>query len=179
MADLPDSGFTNVNDVETAVGAPVSEALAQRYGSNENYLNTVLSRSMVSSDSSGNYSTTSSSYVDVTNLTLNITSIGRPIYVGLISDGTNDDGSLGTNAGGVSSSEANFRLLRDSTVIAQCRVSKAASSSSGSAISVPPGALWIIDAPTAGTYTYKVQARRGVSSTTVLAQYCKLIALEL
>ena len=40
MADLDDSSFTAVNDIETAQGAPVSEALAQKYGSNENNLDT-------------------------------------------------------------------------------------------------------------------------------------------
>jgi len=36
MADLPNNSFVKVNDVETAQGAPVSEALAQKYGTNEN-----------------------------------------------------------------------------------------------------------------------------------------------
>ena len=40
MADLPDTGFTKVNDVETAQGAPASEALMQKFGSNENFLET-------------------------------------------------------------------------------------------------------------------------------------------
>lgn len=39
MADLSSASFTAVNDVETAQGAPVSESLAQKYGSNENNLN--------------------------------------------------------------------------------------------------------------------------------------------
>ncbi len=38
MALLPDSSFSGVNDIETAQGAPVSEAIAQKYGSNENNL---------------------------------------------------------------------------------------------------------------------------------------------
>lgn len=36
MADLPNNSFVKVNDIETAQGAPVSEALAQKYGANEN-----------------------------------------------------------------------------------------------------------------------------------------------
>jgi len=38
MADLPSGSFVAVNDIETAQGAPVSEALAQKSGSNENNL---------------------------------------------------------------------------------------------------------------------------------------------
>lgn len=38
MADLPSVSFDPVNDIETAQGAPVSEALAQKYGSNDNNL---------------------------------------------------------------------------------------------------------------------------------------------
>jgi len=36
MANLPNNSFVDVNDVETAQGAPVSEALAQKFGTNEN-----------------------------------------------------------------------------------------------------------------------------------------------
>ena len=38
MADLPDNSFVKINDVETAQQAPMSEALAQKYGTNENTL---------------------------------------------------------------------------------------------------------------------------------------------
>jgi len=38
MADLPTGSFVSVNDIETAQGAPVSEALAQKEGSNDNNL---------------------------------------------------------------------------------------------------------------------------------------------
>ena len=36
MADLPNNSFVNVNDIETAADAPLTEALAQKYGTNEN-----------------------------------------------------------------------------------------------------------------------------------------------
>jgi len=45
MADLSSASFTAVNDVETAQGAPVSEALAQKYGSNENNLDARMTTS--------------------------------------------------------------------------------------------------------------------------------------
>lgn len=42
MADLPDNSFVKVNNVETAQQAPVSEALVQKFGTNENTLDAEL-----------------------------------------------------------------------------------------------------------------------------------------
>lgn len=55
MADLSSASHTNVNDVESAQGSPVSEALAQKLGSNSNNLNARLTtaETNISTNSSG------------------------------------------------------------------------------------------------------------------------------
>lgn len=115
----------------------------------------------------GTFSTASTSYVDVTNLSVTITSTGRPIYVGLISDAATVDNSAVIGSGG---DTAYIKILRDSTLAAQL-------STNGSS-STPATIVQTIDAPGAGTYTYKVQMKRS-GGAAVSINYAKLIAYEL
>lgn len=132
------------------------------------------------SSSCGTFSTTSTSYVDVTNLTVTITTTGRPVYVGLISDGTGTNlAMLSTANTSGTSTEANFKILRDAVDVAFYRLSNL--SPTGSiAMRVPSSCLMIIDVVAAGTYVYKVQAlsTSGGTMTTSL-HTSKLIAYEL
>lgn len=132
------------------------------------------------SSSSGNFSTTSVSFVDVTNLSVTITTSGRPVFVGLISD--NDPVQV-ANLGGVSTSAACgavVKVLRDATQVAQYAATNAGTSTSNScAIGQPPSAVQTYDIGlAAGTYTYKVQILNA-GGTTARLQYSKLVAYEL
>lgn len=127
------------------------------------------------SSSSGSFSTTSTTFVDVTNLTVTITTTGRPVWVGLQPDGdTSDNAGIGcTVASGTSI--ASFQILRGGSVISRAYV--AADGLFGFS---PPGSLWLIDVPTAGTYTYKVQTKTDTgSSPTAKVLLSKLVAYEL
>ena len=137
------------------------------------------------SSSSGSFNTSSTSYVDVTNLSVSITTTGRPVFVGLIPDGTADDGSESRIAIDTLVDGGSFacKLVRGSTDIASFSASLGAEAMSGvneSQLAVPVGSLFTIEAPAAGTYTYKAQTRvssGGGGTVTVLR--AKLIAYEL
>lgn len=121
----------------------------------------------VSTTSTGVFSTSGSTFVDVTNCTLSITTTGRPVFIGLQHDGTANTGNVecGTSTAG------RLKLLRDATTVAIWGVE-------GSGVQWPPGAFWHIDVPAAGTYTYKVQLSM-TTGASIEVDYVKLVAYEL
>jgi hypothetical protein len=131
------------------------------------------------SSSSGNFNTTAGSFVDVTNLSISITTTGRPVVVLLMPDGngSSNSASLTVSSGASGGISALFRIMRGSTEIARTTVFiQGTAVSSNLQSSVPPGALTVIDPVAAGTYTYKVQA---LSSFLGAVNYCVISAYEL
>lgn len=128
------------------------------------------------SASCGDFSTSSATPVDVTNLAVSITTTGRPVFVGLMAEaGVSGSNIYVTGSSGTANGE--FAILRDSTTVSILRISGLASGSDPFSHAIPPGAVWAIDTPAAGSYTYKVQAVRNVGAF-IGAQYVKLIAYE-
>lgn len=128
------------------------------------------------SASSGNYSTTSGVYADVTNLSVSITTSGRPVFLGLIDDGSGSGSQLeaGKNADVIAS--GNIKFVRDSTDLT-VKVFKVGGASGN--LSNGNGALVAhLDFPSAGTYTYKVQAASN-NTATLLVTRLKLVAWEI
>lgn len=124
------------------------------------------------SSSSGTFSTSSVTPVDITNLTVTITTTGRPVYIAVIADG-----GAGLTTFNISDSAANaigeFYIKRGGTVVSYVRVG-------GSQIStIMPASLNYIDIVAAGTYTYKIQCNAYVGTTSVITTAAKLIAYEL
>lgn len=139
----------------------------------------------VESSSSGGFSTTSTTLTDVTNLSISITTTGRPVFIGLVGASTSDTNTnlsfLGISSNGASGTGGVY-LLRDSSVISN--VNFAASSGNGSATNMynTCSSFSMVETPSAGTYTYKVQARGFTipgTTTTVAVSRCKLVAYEL
>lgn len=128
------------------------------------------------SSSSGNYTTTSSSFVDITNLSVTITTSGRPVRLALLGvpgqlcSVAVADGSSGQAFGAV-------KFVRDSTDLDSLNIAEQ-SDGAFSDFAFPPGFIQSLDAVAAGTYTYKLQGRRSGSSTLRVTQ-CRLIAYEL
>lgn len=118
-----------------------------------------------SSSSSGSFSTTSASAVDVTNLSVTITTSGRPIMIFLTP--TSSGGSLyAQGTAGV------VDILRGATNVGSFRLS--------ADTRVPPGCVMVINAPSAGTYTFKAQAYSvGGSPNIMNVINCTLNAYEL
>lgn len=118
------------------------------------------------SASSGGFNNAAAAFVDVTNLSVTITTSGRPVMLNIQPDGTATAShigmAVGTHFGAV-------QLLRGATVIAVWDDSTASND-----LPVSP----VIDAPAAGTYTYKVQAK-GDGVGQVIVQSKVLVAYEL
>jgi len=133
------------------------------------------------SDSSGNHSTSSTSYVDVTNLSVTIKTSGRPVWVGIIHDGSANAGTIGSYAIGTDITRIDVKLLRDSTAIAEHIVKQHAANGTGIPDNmqyIPNSVIQQIDLPPPGTYTYKIQAKL-VDGDVVGVAYAKLFAFEL
>jgi hypothetical protein len=122
------------------------------------------------SSSSGHFTTTSTSFVDVTNLSVTLTTSGRPVELMLVSDGS----GTGTPSQIICSTGAQMEFLRGATGIAFY----AFSSANGE--STTPATVVGFDAPAAGTYTYKVQVKRtGGSVVSITIDQYVLVAWEL
>jgi len=133
------------------------------------------------SSSSGTYSNATTTFTDVTNLSVTITTHGRPVLVAVVGTGTL--GGLyvqNTSSSGNTAAAGEMKILRDSTDISYQSIQCIDSSSTNGAdpqLYVPSGML-VIDFPAAGTYTYKMQAR-AASSDNVKVTQMKLVAVEL
>lgn len=128
------------------------------------------------SSSTGSFTTTSTSFVDVTNATVTITTSGRPVLVFLQSDGSGNYGYIG-KPGVINDIRAGFRLVRDATEIAQFQA-HVDNSAESPGLSFPPGSVHHLDTPAAGTYTYKLQSKTSDAGQAAATAYVKLVAIE-
>lgn len=132
------------------------------------------------SSSSGFFSTTSTSYTDATNLSVSLTTTGRLVFIGLISDGSGSGGgTINSSDSTINQSTSNFKILRGSTEVGRYSLAHTITSGSTLSSSIPCSSVFTFEAPSAGTYTYKLQVQSAVSTTTSRISLCKLIAFEL
>lgn len=141
-------------------------------------------RGVAISPSSSGFDTTSSTYVDVTNLSVTLTTSGRPIKIELISGSTSasSGGAVSvTNANNQNAAGGYFQFLVDSVTVATFSLNVTTEDGGVSLRNeIPCGGLSFIYPAAAGTYTIKMQAKRaGGSSSTVSVSACKLVAYEL
>lgn len=139
---------------------------------------TVAIGGVATSSSSGLFTTSSTSYVNATNLTVTISTSGRPVFVGLISDGVGSSSFINVGTTGPTGT-ANFAILNGSTIVGSHTLATSASGVSSVGVTVPSSALWHIDFPAAGTYTYKIQARSPAGTATAEVFNSILTAYEL
>lgn len=149
-----------VTSAKIAAGAVTQAALASRATGT-----TVAAGGVAISASCGNFSTTSTTSVDVTNLSVTITTTGRPIMVHFSGSGSSTSDLL-SPVGDV----IFVNILQGATVIA-------AFFADGTECRNPSLFPFVVDPQVAGTYTYKVQAHVG-SGTGQVNNY-KLVAYEL
>jgi hypothetical protein len=128
------------------------------------------------SASSSNVTTASTSFVDANNLSVTITTSGRPVYLAIISDGGGSISRFAADrAAGSISAEAQFTRNGTSLGFHNLQYVIGAATSISYAI---PANLSQIDFPSAGTYTYKLQIRCNLA-TSFGALQSKLVAIEL
>jgi hypothetical protein len=136
----------------------------------------------ISSSCGSSWSNNSSTKTDITNLSVSITTTGRPVFVGLISDGSGSSSAIRLQSnGGIITGALGF--FRGVTNISEFSLSETVGSSSDPSASArhPPSSFFCIEAVSAGTYTYKASGGGGVNfnTTTIYADNIKLIAFEL
>lgn len=126
------------------------------------------------------FSTTSTSFVDVTNLTVTITTTGRPVMLLLMGDsGANSAITLAKDATNSDNISGTVLIFRDSTEISQQWIKHIFTSSTINAtLILPPSMVAYVDAPAAGTYVYKIQFRSS-TNVTMSCTAVKLVAYEL
>lgn len=144
-------------------------------------------RGVLISSSSGSWSNTSLTASAVTNLSNVLITTGRPVVITLIPDGDTgleNTGFIATSTTGTSA-QAEFLIYRDSTIISQHHIGVQASGngSNNLNLALPPGALFFVDIPPAGTYTYTIRGKRtsgSVSSNqSIGVARCCLLTYEL
>ncbi len=123
------------------------------------------------STSSGAFSTTSTSYVDITNLTVTITTTGRPVEIAGI------QGYFNTFSGASSQAYAMIKCLRGAVDVAEQTLGVAQNESPVST-DVPGSVIRFVDVPAAGTYTYKLQIKKTIG-TSADAQGVKILVREM
>lgn len=128
------------------------------------------------STSSGSFDTSSGTAVDVTNLSVSLTTTGKPVEIYLTTaegvTGAVSVANSGTNSIGV------LHLYRGVTLLADFQIGTQGATSAALASSFSPGMIRYLDVPAAGTYTYKIQAN-GSSSSTIFVSNTRLVAREL
>jgi hypothetical protein len=129
----------------------------------------------ISSGNSGSFGTSSGTYVDITNLSVSITTKGNPVFFTLVPAETGAAGGQWSRLLYVT--DAYIKLVRDSTDIDEIRFGTAGlSGHPDPQAETPPGSVVFYDTPSAGTYTYKLQ---GLSNDQLTLSRCRLLAIEL
>lgn len=132
------------------------------------------------SGTSGNYSMNSTTATTVTNLSVSLTTAGRPVQLMLISDGSGAQAQLGTYSLSTSQIQSYFNWVRNGTTLYNLTLFQLTYNSGGNfQMRVPPGSFNTLDFPPAGTWTYSFQVASVITSITTLAQYVQLVAFEI
>lgn len=163
-----------VGDEMTSTGAnAVAEARTRTTGTTVGVGGVAISAS-----SGASVSTTSGTYSDINNLSVTITTSGRPVMLMVIPGDTANAPTIG-GADASTSYNVSYRWRRDSTTVAVISpILILTGSGTTNMINYDgPARFTTIDTPTAGTYTYKLQF--AATSSTAHASYCKIVAYEL
>jgi len=128
------------------------------------------------SSSTSTFTTTSTTYTDITNATVTITTIGRPVFIVLQADDTTSEGSIGGACTAATKiAEVKLNLVRS------FELEYTAKDSAGGINSFDFGGsqCFHIDEVAAGTYTYKMEMKTVASDCTGSATNLKLLAYEM
>lgn len=113
------------------------------------------------SSSCGAYSSGSTSFVDITNLSVSMTTTGRPVKLQIVPDGTAYSAS-GSYSYIENQAYCVFRFMRDAVEVGSICINGQTINSK-----TPATILCAVDIPSAGTYTYKLQLITSGTPTTI------------
>ena len=144
------------------------------------------SKNYALTSSCGAFSSTSvaTTYTDITNLSQSLTVCGaRPVLIMLVPDGSSNQSYVGAYNGtySVNSRAVAFVVAkRDTTNIAQPLLLTGAQASTDVDVYqlAPPSSFIFWDWPSAGTYTYKLQAAVDATGMSAEIYYCKMLIME-
>lgn len=182
---IPD-GSDKIYQQDVSFGSSISEALLTKIGAAINYIinnaalkvggilpSNVLPYNSATSDSSGNLSWSGGgTSVPITNLSVGITTTGRPLHISLIPDGTTNFSLMAVSGG--SSPYLKVEFYIDGGFVGNATMSH--QSSGGYGMSTPPGAFWTVANPSAA---YHVVDARATYSNNIQASYVRLMVREL
>lgn len=132
------------------------------------------------SSSSGVFSTTSTSFVDATNLTVTITASGtRPVVIVLVPDGAGNTSFSDITAAAATASGRHKCVKDGSTDIGQQELETSATLATNVILEYPVGCINFCDpSPSAASHTYKIQTQAD-SGTTIRIIRSKLLVYEI
>lgn len=161
-----DTAGTLGNGISTVQGITQTMLAPRTVGS------TVSAGGVALSSSSGSFSIGPGSAA-VTNLSVTITTTGRPVYIALIPDGVGPFSSFGATST-LGGPECQLLVLKDGVQISTSSVKAATAVGS---IFVPPSFL-TMSFTSAGTYTYAVYVFVAANNTAFVSN-CQLVAYEI
>lgn len=170
VATLETSGDLTIGSIQATSANKVADARTRATGTSVG-----AGGVAISSTASGN-PYTSVSYVDVTGLSVSITTTGRPVIAMLVAV-TGNQGICQLRGTAASSGSGQLKCLRGATNVGEYEVAFQTTSGVVNDFQGPGSQVWI-DTPTAGTYTYKVQASKG-GTISYFEIYAKLVVYEL
>lgn len=112
--------------------------------------------------------------VAITNLSVTITTTGRPVMIMLIADGSASGNSEVVYIPGGSAQEAQIRFNRGATLVAQYGIE-----ATGSFLTIPASSYLFFDTPPAGTYSYTASIKLDATGDEIEVNYTKLAVYEL
>ncbi len=128
------------------------------------------------SASCGTYFMSSAAYEDVTNLSVTITTTGKPVHIVLV------NGHASITGANVNTATGYVKLLRGVTDISAITMNTQDADRAATAdpqVFYPSGSFAWVDTPAAGTYTYKVQIKSLTTATTTAIIDSKLFVKEI
>lgn len=135
------------------------------------------------SASSGGYTNATTTASNITNLSVTITTSGKPVMLMLISDGSggtfaDPNSSIGcSKVGDNCAGQINFK--RGSTIIGSSILGGNGTGAVNYSVTIPASSVMIVDPVAAGTYTYTATGFALSSGATILVGNVKLLAYEL
>jgi hypothetical protein len=130
------------------------------------------------SASTGTGFTGSTSFVNLPNLSTTEITVGRPVYMMLSSDGQGSPSYLDSATTGSNAAVSYIQFSRSGTSIAIFALGSTSPTTGSNGIALPPSSFAFLDAPSAGSYNYTVQAK-SLSGTDLFYSNVVLVTWQL
>lgn len=138
-----------------------------------------LSLSAQTTSNSSGQTTTTGSFVDMTNQSKTVTTSGGPVIIILQPAGIANPGSIQGSVGSGTIGTGIIQLLRDASAIAQWEIQISANSSGSWGAVVPASLIYVDTGASAGSHTYKFQLKSGSSSQVAAVQDVMMVIIDL